>query len=209
MKTFEKPIKFCKICFKKLEIADIYEVLNGDSCVCSVCLEKLKPKFINFEIEAVDGLAIYEYDDNIKTILYQLKGCYDIELAPVFLNRFKKELHLLYQGYTLIPAPSYDKDDEKREFRHVEEIFKCINLPIEYAIEKTSPFKQAENSKKERGHIGQYLRLTKPQAITDKKILIVDDVSTTGSTLKALIRLVRSVRPKCIKVLVISKRVIK
>ena len=209
MKIFEKPTKFCKICFKKLEIADIYETFYGDSCVCNLCLEKLKPKFIKFEIDAVDGLAIYEYDDNIKAILYQLKGCYDIELAPVFLNRFKKELQLLYKGYTLIPAPSYSKDDEQRDFRHVKEIFKCVNLPIEYAVEKFSPFKQAEHNKKERGHIGQHLRLIKPQVITGKKILIVDDVSTTGSTLKALIKLVRSAKPKCIKVLVISKRVIK
>ena len=209
MKTLEKPIKFCKICFKKLETADFYEILNGDSCVCHLCLEKLKPKFISFEIEAVNGLAIYEYDDNIKSLLYQLKGCYDIELSPIFLFRFKKELHMMFKGYTLIPAPSYQLDDEKRDFRHVEEIFKCLNLPIVYAIEKISPFKQAENKRKDRSHISQHLQLVNHQAITGRKILIVDDVSTSGSTLKALIRLVRSAKPKCIKILVMSKRVIK
>ena len=209
MKILQRPTKLCKICCKKLQIADIYEVFNGDSCLCNLCLEKLNPKFIKFEIEAVEGVAIYEYDDNIKAILYQLKGCYDIELAPVFLNRFKKELHLIYKGYTIIPVPSYRKDDEKREFRHVEEIFKCINLPIIYAIEKVTPFKQAEHTRKDRSHIGQHLQLVKPTAITGKKILIVDDVSTTGATLKALIKLVRSAKPKTIKILVMSKRVIK
>ena len=157
----------------------------------------------------IDGLAIYEYDDNIKATLYQLKGCYDIELAPVLLNRFKKELHLMYKGYTMIPAPSYYKDDERREFKHVEEIFKCINLPIVYAIEKIFPFKQAEHTRKERGHISQHLQMVKPKAITGKKVLIVDDVSTTGATLKALVKLIRSAKPKSIKILVMSKRVIK
>lgn len=209
LKIFEKPTRICKICFKKLEIADFYEVFNGDSYVCKLCLQKLVPKFIKFEVEAIDGLAIYEYDDNIKAILYQLKGCYDIELAPVFFNRMKKELHLMYRGYTMIPAPSYYKDDERREFKHVEEIFKCINLPIIYAVEKISYFKQAEHTRKERGHIWQHLRLVKPEAITGKKILIVDDVSTTGATLKALVRLVKSAKPKRIKILVMSKRVIK
>ena len=205
----KKPTKFCKICFKKLETADFYEVFNGDSCVCNLCLQKLSPKFIKFDVEAVDGLAIYEYDDNIKALLYQLKGCYDIELARVFLNRFKRELHLMYRGYTMIPAPSYHKEDERREFKHVKEIFKCINLPIDYAIEKITPFKQAEHTRKERTTIARHLQLVKPQAITGKKILIVDDVSTTGSTLKALVRLVRSAHPKSIKILVMSKRVIK
>lgn len=192
-----------------MEIADFYEVFNGDSCVCGLCLQKLVPKFIKFEIDAIDGLAIYEYDDNIKATLYQLKGCYDIELAPVLLNRFKKELHLMYKGYTMIPAPSYYKDDERREFKHVEEIFKCINLPIVYAIEKIFPFKQAEHTRKERGHISQHLQMVKPKAITGKKVLIVDDVSTTGATLKALVKLIRSAKPKSIKILVMSKRVIK
>ena len=115
----------------------------------------------------------------------------------------------MYKGYTLIPAPSYHKDDERREFKHVEEIFKCINLPIVYAIEKTSFFKQAEHNRKERGRIWQYLRLVKPEAITGKKILIIDDVSTSGATLKALVKLVKTAKPKKIKILVMSKRVIK
>ena len=204
-----KPTKFCKICFKNIESADFYEIINGDSCICGLCTEKFIPRFIKFEIEGVDALAIYEYDDNIKSILYQFKGCYDIELAPVFFNRFKRELHLMYHGYTLIPAPSYYKDDEKREFRHIEEMFKCINLPIVYAIEKFYPFKQAEHKRKERGHISWYLRLIKPEAIVGKKILIVDDVSTTGSTLKALVKLVRGAKPKTIKILVMSRKVIK
>ena len=115
----------------------------------------------------------------------------------------------MYKGYILIPAPSYYKDDEKREFRHVEEIFKCINLPIVYAIEKISPFKQAQHLRKERSHIGLHLKLIRPDVIRGKKILIIDDVSTTGATLKALVRLVRSAKPKRIKILVMSKRVIK
>ena len=209
MRILEKPTRFCKICFKNLQNTDFYEVFNGDSYLCNQCQQKFKPKFIKFEIDEVDGLAIYEYDDNIKAILYQLKGCYDIELAPVFLNRFKRELHLMYKGYTMIPVPSYEKEDENRGFKHVEEIFKTVNLPFVYAVSKTFPFKQAEHTKRERRNITKYLQLIRPEAITGKKILIVDDVSTTGSTLKALIKLVREAKPKCIKILVMSKRVIK
>ena len=109
----------------------------------------------------------------------------------------------------MIPAPSYYKDDEKREFKHIEEIYKCINLPIIFAVEKTSPFKQAEHTRRERGRISHYLQLIKPEAITGKKILLVDDVCTTGATLKAMIRLVKNAKPKSIKILVMSKRVMK
>ena len=188
---------------------DFYELVNGDSCVCSSCQQKFKPLFIRFEIEGINGLAIYDYDDNIKALLYQFKGCYDYELKDVFLGRFKKELHYRYLGYTIIPAPSYHLDDEKRGFKHVEEIFKCLNLPIVYAIEKVSPFKQAEHTRKGRGEIYKHLRLISKEAINNKKVLIVDDVSTTGSTLKALVRLVKEAKPKTLQILVMSKRIMK
>ena len=205
----KNPIKHCKICFKLIKSPDLYEIINGDSCVCGLCQQRLKPIFKKFEIDGVNGLAIYEYDDNIKALLYQFKGCYDIELANVFLNRFKRELNLRYHGYTLIPAPSYHVDDEKRQFKHVEEIYKCLNLPIVYAVEKITPFKQAEHTRKQRVDIYKHLSLVNKQAITNKKILIVDDVSTTGATMKAMIRLIKDAKPKTLQVLVMSKRIIK
>ena len=192
-----------------MNLLSFYEIINGDDCLCYSCQKKLNPKFIKFEVEGIEGIAIYEYDDNIKSILYQFKGCYDVELAPVFLNRFKRELHYLYKGYMLIPAPSYILEDKKRGFRHIEKMFECLNLPIEYLIEKVSPFKQAMNTRKGRMKIAKHLALNHKEKIEGKKILIVDDVSTTGSTLKSMIRLIRDAKPKQIKVLVMSKRVIK
>ena len=187
---------------------DLYQIINGDSYLCFSCQKKLIPHFQNFEIDGIEGLSIYEYDDNFKSLLYQFKGCYDIELAPIFLNRFKRELHLLYRNYVLVAAPSYYLEDEKRGFKHVEKIFECINLPVCYPIKKQTPFKQAEHSKKERGRIKEHLVLTNSEMIMNKNILIVDDVSTTGSTLKAIINLVRNVKPKKIKILVVSRRII-
>ena len=87
-------------------------------------------------------------------------------------------------------------------------MFKCINLQIYYPIEKIKPFKQAENKRRTRKQIGHYLVLKKPDLIKDKNVLIVDDVSTTGSTLKAIINLVREAKPRKIKILVVSRRVI-
>ena len=206
MKTLENPIKHCKSCFKELKKYDFYELVNEDSYLCPFCQQKLVPHFIKFDIDCIDALSIYEYDDNIKAFLYQLKGCHDVELAPIFLNPFKRELRLMYWGYTLVCAPSYCIDDENRGFKHVEKIFEILNLPICYPIEKVTPFKQAENSRRKRKQIIEHLRLVNPELIKDKKILIVDDVCTSGSTLKAMIKLAKDASPKAIKILVMSKR---
>ena len=174
--------------------------------MCKSCQEQFNPRFINFEIEGVKGLSIYEYDDNIKNLLYLFKGCYDVELANVFLYRFKKELNMLYKGYVLVPAASYHEDDEKRGFKHIIKMFENINLPFAEVIKKISPFKQAEHNKKERKEIRNHLIIENKEWLRDKKVLIVDDVCTTGSTIKSMIELIKTANPKKIKILVMSKR---
>ena len=163
------------------------------------------PLFCKFSVLNISCLSIYKYDDDIKTFLYQLKGCYDIELAPIFLERFAKELHYRYHDFYLVPAPSFYEDNLKREFKHVEEIFKPLNLPFLSIVEKIAPYKQADHNKSQRKDIGHYLKLKSDDKLYGKNILIVDDVFTTGSTVKAIIRLIKELEPKKIEVLVMSK----
>ena len=207
LKTFKIPTKNCKTCFKIIKTDSLYEIINGDSCLCEQCQEKLVPKFISFTVSGVKGTAVYEYDDNIRSLLYQLKGCFDIELAPIFLNSFKKELHFKYIDYILVPAPSFYEEDNKREFNHVVEIFKSINLPFVKCVNKISQFKQATHVKRERKEIIEHFEGENLSLIKNKKVLIVDDVITTGSTLQSMIAIIRKGFPKDIKILVMAKRI--
>ena len=186
-----------------------YETINNDSCLCSECQNKLVPYFKKFKIGSADGLAIYRYDDNIKSLLYQLKGCYDVELAPIFFNRFKNELRLVYEGFIVVPAPSFYDEDEAREFNHVVEMFKFLNLHIYHLVNKISKFKQAENTKRQRKTIIDHFACESLSEIYGKKVLIVDDVMTTGSTLKAMVSLLSKGQPKVLKILVMAKREMK
>lgn len=51
--------------------------------VCDMCFQKYQAKFIEFKIDKVKGIAIYEYDESIRELIYQFKGCYDIELGSL------------------------------------------------------------------------------------------------------------------------------
>lgn len=111
----------------------------------------------------------------------------------------------MYSGFTIVPVPSYKKEDEKRGFNHVVEIFSRLKLPIENVLIKTAHFKQANNKKNERKDISKFLTVKCTDSLRGKRVLIVDDVYTTGSTMKAAIQLVKSLGPKEIRVLVMSK----
>ena len=168
-------------------------------------MKKLSPKFIKFNHGNIKCLAVYEYDNEMKSLIYQFKGCYDIALSEVFIDRFKRELYYLYKGYIVIPIPSYKSEDLKREFNHVVEMFSSLNLPIMRIIEKTENIKQSSLKKNERANISKYLKMSDIETVRNKKVLLVDDIHTTGSTIQACIDLIKQGEPKDIKVLVIAK----
>ena len=109
-----------------------------------------------------------------------------------------------YFGYYIVCIPSSLEDDKKRGFNHVEEIFKLLNLNHINVLRKKFAFKQSDLPKKEREKIIDKLEVIDGFKIKDKKILLVDDVLTTGSSIKSAIRLITKYHPKDIKVLVLA-----
>ena len=172
--------------------------------ICHRCFLKFKPIYQDFIVDDIKALTIYSYDEQIQNMLYQFKGCFDYELAGVFLDYCRHYLMIKYFGYVLIPAPSSEEADKERGFNHVIEMFKPLKLKIEPCIKKTSNIKQSDLSAEQRKDIKNHLVISDID-LSKKKVLIVDDVYTTGSTIKAMIDLVKSKHPKKIKVLVMSK----
>lgn len=202
---YVQPTKVCKLCFKDIPGYSLINLLRPNLSLCSYCFKQFKPIFYKFKILDVPAESIYYYGHSIKTYLYQLKGCHDIELAPIFLERFAFEYRLKYLNYILVPAPSAKEDDEKRGFNHVIEIFKILKLPIERVIKKTCHYKQSDHNREERKEIKKHLVVENGEILRNKNVLIVDDVCTTGSTLKAIINLIKPFKPKTIRILVMSK----
>ena len=188
------------LCFKDVKQNDLYHLSDMTLDICKNCLEDIRPKFERFDVLGYKALSIYEYDERIKALIYQLKGCFDVEIAHIFLLRYKTELSLWFRRYTIVPIPSFAEDDELREFNHVEEMFKLLNLPMK---------KQANSTANQRKEIGKHLSLTSNNKLYGEKILLVDDVYTTGSTMKAAVSLIQKLQPKTIKILVISKTTLK
>ena len=80
-----------------------------------------------------------------------------------------------------------------------------MGLTILDILEKTEKHKQAISTVDERHKVYKYLAIKEPIDLSKKNVLIVDDVYTTGSTIRSAINLVEKLNPKSIKVLVVAK----
>lgn len=200
----KKKTNPCKICFENIEEDSLHSILFKNACICHKCFLKFKPKLNHFKIGKIDGYYIYNYDEEIQKNLYQFKGCFDIELAHIFLDYFWLFLFIKYFGYVLVPAPSSVEADNERGFNHVVEMFKPLHLKMIRCIHKTKNIKQSDLSSQERHNVSKHLIIDDID-LSNKKVLIVDDVYTTGSTVRAMIDLLKRKNLKKIKVLVMSK----
>ena len=196
--------RYCKCCFNEIKINNLHTLLFRDICICDKCLDELAPKIIKKKINDVKGIFMYFYNEAIKEKIYLLKGCGDIEMSEIFLNYFLRELRLKYRGYIIAPAPSSISSDNNRGFNHVKMIAQKLNLPIVDVLKKTEDFKQANLSKIEREKTNKKIIIKNTNLIRNKKVLFIDDIYTTGTTLKTCINLINSAKPRKLNFIVIA-----
>lgn len=197
--------RFCKACFAPLKLDSLHALIHPDLCLCSRCLKALMPTFKEDKVNGIKGVYLFDYNNTVKEKIYTLKGCADIELAPIFLTYYQAYFKMKYRGYVIVPSPSSESDNRKRSFNHVEEIFKILKLPVLNIIHKKYEFKQSDLSKEERALIKDKLIITDLKKIYHRKVLFVDDISTTGSTLKTCLSLIKKGQPRKLHFLVVAK----
>lgn len=202
---FDIATPICKVCFNPIKEESFASILESNTPICPRCFRHLNPRIKNVKLSnGVEGVFCYDYNEEIKAILFNFKACFDYELKDVFFFYQKQYFKLRYHNYILVPAPSYKVKDQERGFNHVVEMFSCLGLKMVSAIEKTSDVKQADLSRNERAEVGRYLKWVDGVDIKGKKVLFVDDVLTTGATAVACTNLIKANGAKKIKFLVMS-----
>jgi predicted amidophosphoribosyltransferase len=127
----------------------------------------------------------------------------------VFLHYKLPKLKRKYRGYDVVCAPSNKDSELKRGFSHVEEMIKGLNLKIIRCFKKTKQWKQSNKHLEERANIQNIIKIDKSLLNGVKRVLIVDDVLTSGSTIKTMISQIPSNIVKKVLVLSSNCRILK
>lgn len=180
---------------------NLVSVLMGDLMLCGKCQNQFKIIKEEFVVDKIRALALYEYNEFFSSVLIQYKECFDEALKGVFLACFNRYISYRYRGYTMVAIPSSKQKYEERGFHHVKQMFENVKLPWCDVLEKRGNVDQKKLSLMKRKNIELVLI---DGVKIPSKILLVDDVYTTGSTIKKAIALLKE-DDRVIKVLVVAK----
>ncbi len=162
----------------------IPEMMFADDSLCGLCRSQLT--LISHQVKlgelSVRGLVLY--DEAFMKMLVQYKECMDEALQDVFLLPRRDRLRRRYRHFTLVPMPSSRANRETRGFDTIPQLFSGLRLPIVELLEKTEDYVQ-QGSASQRQQAASHIRLIPGVPIPDGKLLLIDDVLTTGSTLNA------------------------
>ena len=163
------------------------DFLYYDDVVCVQCRRELPLQKRSIKTGSLEVEGCYLYEGEIRNLLLQYKELYDEALAPVFLYPMIRQLKKKYQDYIMVPIPSAKSKIKERGFHHIEKIFSVLNLPIYDELEKAEETQQKTRSFNERYQVR--FSLKGEHNLLGKKILLVDDVVTSGYSMRESARL--------------------
>ena len=161
-------------------------------------------------------LYIFKYEGIIKERLIKYKfneRNYIYKAFVKFMLKNKKICDFLKNYDIIIPVPIHTKRRMERGYNQSALIAKAISKKIPHIdyledvlIKKINNKPQSTKNKSERKNnvIGAYYMKNK-EKINNKKILLLDDIYTTGNTVNECCKILQSANPKCIDVITIAK----
>ncbi|WP_174728884.1 ComF family protein [Mesobacillus harenae] len=174
-------------------------VIHGDICsMCSRPLDELDSKFIEGDrcLDCVrwekdsnwsgcldKNIALYSYNDFLKELLSRYKFRGDYVLAKIFAVQLQTKIKRAAPDL-IVPIPLSSERLYERGFNQSEALIIEVNHTPSHLLERIHTEKQSKKSRDERIHLQQVFKITDTDTIASKKILLIDDIYTTGSTLR-------------------------
>lgn len=171
--------------------------------------KQVKDKYFN------ELICAFKYEGNIRKIILDYKFHEKPYLFSTFVNFLLKEKKIFenIKNYDkIIPVPISKERQKERGYNQslliAKEISKQINLELlnNCLIKTKNIVEQSKLNKEQRErNIKDVYELKNKQLIKAERILLIDDIYTTGSTVNECSKILREGNPKKIGVLTIAK----
>ena len=210
---FQEKIRFCDILFFR----------NNSRAICSSCSNQFERigqmhcpncyrqgtdmRCADCELwekkgHKVNHRALYRYNPAMKDYFSKYKFEGDVVLGKVFAKELKKILSE-YHDYTIVPVPISDERMKERQFNQVTSMLDYEKISYSELLICSDSEKQSSRNRQERLSNSTSFLLT--EELVPEKIIVVDDIYTTGATLHEITSLFRAKGVQNVKTLSIAR----
>ena len=190
--------------------------------LCKKCQKMLEAE-AKFKIDKVDNqeyffenhLYIFKYEGIIRKLILNYKFNEKSYLYKTFVNfllKNEKFFKILKSYDTIIPVPISSERKNERGYNQSEllakELAKKLNIEClkNCLIKNKNIIEQSKLTKVERQkNIQGVYKLKNKEKLTNKKLLLIDDIYTTGSTVNECCKILKQANPRKIDVFTIAK----
>ncbi|MGG5255328.1 ComF family protein [Neobacillus sp. SM06] len=201
----------CRDCKRK------FENISGE--ICSICGRPLMDNFSsgNLCLDCIRweedqqwcgllnrNVSLFLYNDFLKEVIARFKFRGDYVLAKVFHEEIHSHLARMSFDY-LVPIPLSAERLYERGFNQAEALIKEAGYKPELLLSRIHSEKQSKKSRHERIHLPQVFQISDDRELTGKRLILVDDIYTTGSTLRHAAKLLNQAGAASIQSLTIAR----
>ena len=165
--------------------------LLQDEWLCNECLAHLRPDPRLLRLDELKLTAFYRYDAFMAQLLFQFKEGRDTALAPVFFSQVMARLIRQYRGWSWVLMPSSAKRRIERGFTPLRRMLEGCGKVLYEPFYKSEDHKQSAMSRHQRARICEIMKRKQEYPLPSGRVLLLDDVCTTGSTLKHACQLLK------------------
>lgn len=187
----------CIICEESLlKGSDLYHILIDD-VLCFKCRQKLKGKIKFTKFLDYPLISFYDYNPEVSRLLIRYKDLLDKPLAPIFLEEWVWVINLIFKKYKIVLIPSSKTLKEYRGFNHLKNMLEKCHLEHLDLLEKDDSVQRFEKNRLDLNF--------KFKEVPEKlgKVIIFDDVITSGASMEAAIKLLAPITKKIILISII------
>lgn len=175
-------MKHCLLCAQPLQQSITWRILLRKSFPKVIC-ERCAQKFERAEnVEGSDDQSLFIYNEAMKDYLHQYKFLQDVALAKVFSEEIHR--YLSKQKGIIVPIPMHPEKKKERTFAQIDELLYAANIPFTHLLEKISTTTQSSKTLQERLTTAPLFQIMPSTKVEAKTYILVDDIRTTGTTLR-------------------------
>ncbi|WP_022793390.1 ComF family protein [Marinococcus halotolerans] len=167
--------------------------ITGPACPeCSapehveVCADCLSWRRRSEDVRWVKNVSLFHYDDWMQAWTARWKFRGDAVMAAAFYYGLRRAYRQHFRGFVPVPVPLAPLRMQERRFNQAEVLAAGLKVPYVLALERPEREggKQSKQTKRERLQTVRGFTVPAPEIISGRNVLIIDDIYTTGATVR-------------------------